>query len=93
MALTLLVHYKNDQDRLAKIMDKLLDKEVHQLFKSPHLSSYFSNKPDVQPHIAATEQPPPQPPTTSTPQQQPPTATSEQPTYHNLPPPAGKLYP
>ena len=34
LAITLLIHYKDDQEKLAKIMDKLLDKEVHQMFKN-----------------------------------------------------------
>lgn len=34
LALSLLVHYKDDQEKLNKIMDKLLDKEVHQMFKN-----------------------------------------------------------
>ena len=34
LVLTLLVHYKDDQQKLHKIMDKLLDKEVHQMFKT-----------------------------------------------------------
>lgn len=43
MALTLLTHYKDDQDRLARIMDKLLDKEVHQMYKAPSLPTYYVN--------------------------------------------------
>lgn len=43
MALTLLTHYKDDQDRLARIMDKLLDKEVHQMYKAPSLPTYYIN--------------------------------------------------
>ncbi|KAF0292792.1 Zinc finger SWIM domain-containing protein 8 [Amphibalanus amphitrite] len=45
LATLLLVHYKDDQERLAKIMDKLLDKEVHRMFKAPTLSSYYSTRP------------------------------------------------
>ncbi|GAB6028261.1 hypothetical protein CHUAL_002442 [Chamberlinius hualienensis] len=44
LALTLLVHYKDDQEKLAKIMDKLLDKEIHQMYKVPNLSAYYSSK-------------------------------------------------
>ncbi|XP_042239030.1 zinc finger SWIM domain-containing protein 8 homolog isoform X2 [Homarus americanus] len=43
LALTLLTHYKDDQDRLARIMDKLLDKEVHQMYKAPSLPTYYVN--------------------------------------------------
>ena len=32
LALALLVHYKDDQNKLNRIMDKLLDKDVHQLY-------------------------------------------------------------
>jgi hypothetical protein len=35
LALTLLLTYKDDQSRLVRIMDKLLDKETHVLFKTP----------------------------------------------------------
>ena len=45
LALTLLVTYKDDPDRLARVMDKLLDKDIHQLFKSPILSSYYTCQP------------------------------------------------
>lgn len=43
LALTLLTHYKDDQDKLARIMDKLLDKEVHQMYKAPSLPTYYVN--------------------------------------------------
>ncbi|XP_077534484.1 zinc finger SWIM domain-containing dorado isoform X3 [Haemaphysalis longicornis] len=42
LSITLLVFYKDDQEKLAKIMDRLLDKEVHQMYKSPPLSSFYS---------------------------------------------------
>ncbi|KAG1663561.1 Zinc finger SWIM domain-containing protein 8 [Nymphon striatum] len=35
LAITLLVHYKDDQEKLVQIMDKLLDKEVHCMFNKP----------------------------------------------------------
>jgi hypothetical protein len=35
LAITLLLSYKDDQTRLLKIMDKILDKEIHDLFKAP----------------------------------------------------------
>ena len=41
LALLLLVHYKDQPERLAKIMEKILDKEVHQLFKAPILPNYY----------------------------------------------------
>lgn len=43
LAISLLVHYKDDQEKLAKIMDKLLDKDVHQMYKAPPLSTYYSS--------------------------------------------------
>ncbi|KAK7073230.1 Zinc finger SWIM domain-containing protein 8 [Halocaridina rubra] len=49
LALTLLTHYKDDQDRLARIMDKLLDKEVHQMYKAPSLPTYYVNNAPSQP--------------------------------------------
>ncbi|EGI60930.1 Zinc finger SWIM domain-containing protein [Acromyrmex echinatior] len=45
LAITLLVHYKDDPVKLARIMDKLLDRDVHQLIKSPILSSYYTANP------------------------------------------------
>lgn len=52
LALTLLVHYKDDSEKLARIMDKLLDREVHQLIKAPLLASYYSSNP---PTISQTQ--------------------------------------
>jgi type II secretory pathway pseudopilin PulG len=46
LALLLLVHYKDDPERLAKIMEKLLDKDIHTLLKSgPILTSYYVQQP------------------------------------------------
>ncbi|XP_059469798.1 zinc finger SWIM domain-containing protein 8 homolog isoform X2 [Neocloeon triangulifer] len=45
LALTLLVQYKDCSDKLARIMDKLLDREVHQLMKVPLLPAYYSSNP------------------------------------------------
>ncbi|XP_059156480.1 zinc finger SWIM domain-containing protein 8-like isoform X2 [Physella acuta] len=42
LAISMLVHYKDDQIKLSKIMDKLLDKEVHQQYKAPSLINYLS---------------------------------------------------
>ncbi|KAK7003387.1 zinc finger SWIM domain-containing protein 8-like isoform X2 [Biomphalaria glabrata] len=42
LAISMLVHYKDDQVRLSRIMDKLLDKEVHQQYKAPSLINYLS---------------------------------------------------
>merc|ERR1719193_1729178 len=42
LTLTLLVNYKEDPDRLAKIMEKLLDKDIHQMCKTPMLSNYYN---------------------------------------------------
>ncbi|KAG8193595.1 hypothetical protein JTE90_000229 [Oedothorax gibbosus] len=43
LAITLLVTYKDDTEKLAKIMEKLLDKEVHQMYKAPASSVYYSS--------------------------------------------------
>ncbi|RWS16893.1 zinc finger SWIM domain-containing protein 8-like protein, partial [Dinothrombium tinctorium] len=43
LAITLLVHYKDDKEKLAKIMDKLLDKEVHQMYKNPSSGIYVAS--------------------------------------------------
>lgn len=45
LALSMLLHYKDDSDKLAKIMEKLLDREIHQLYKVPLPSAYYSNNP------------------------------------------------
>jgi len=45
LALTLLVTYKEDPHRLTRIMDKLLDRDIHQLLKSPILPSYYTCRP------------------------------------------------
>ena len=45
LALMLLVHYKDQPEKLAKIMDKLLDKDIHQLMKSPIQTSYYVQQP------------------------------------------------
>ncbi|KAJ9580171.1 hypothetical protein L9F63_004188, partial [Diploptera punctata] len=45
LAIALLVHYKDDPAKVARIMDKLLDREVHQLLKTPIVSSMYSSNP------------------------------------------------
>lgn len=45
LALSLLVHYKDHPERLAKVMEKLLDKEIHQLLKCPIQTSYYVQQP------------------------------------------------
>lgn len=47
LALTLLYYYKDEPHRIAKIMEKLLDRDIHTLIKSPLLPSYYSNNPPV----------------------------------------------
>lgn len=47
LAITLLVFYKDDCYKVARIMDRLLDREVHQLLKSPIISSYYSSNPPL----------------------------------------------
>ena len=70
LALNLLVTYKDDPERLARIMDKLLDKDIHQMFKTPILPSYYTcrggppsaNPPPVHPepvHAPPVAPPPP----------------------------------
>nr|XP_011443902.2 zinc finger SWIM domain-containing protein 8 [Crassostrea gigas] len=44
LAIAMLVHYKDDPIKLSKIMDRLLDKEVHQLYKAPSLVNYLGVK-------------------------------------------------
>ena len=47
LAIALLVHYKDDPGKVARIMDKLLDREVHQLLKTPIVSTMYSTKNQV----------------------------------------------
>lgn len=42
LAITLLVHYKDEPSKLARIMEKLLDREVHNLIKTPLCGWYYS---------------------------------------------------
>ena len=42
LTLSLLVTYKDDPERLAKIMDKLLDKDIHQMCKTPLLPNFYT---------------------------------------------------
>ena len=49
LAITLLLTYKDDQNRLLKIMDKILDKEIHVLFKSP-INPFQPNLKRIQHH-------------------------------------------
>lgn len=47
LAIVLLVFYKDYPSKIAKIMDKLLDREIHQLLKGPILGSYYSSNPPI----------------------------------------------
>ncbi|XP_076268553.1 zinc finger SWIM domain-containing dorado isoform X5 [Rhynchophorus ferrugineus] len=47
LAITLLTFYKDDCYKICRIMEKLLDREVHQLLKTPLLSSYYTNNPPI----------------------------------------------
>lgn len=47
LALTLLYYYKDEPRKIAKIMEKLLDREIHTLIKTPLLPSYYSTNPPV----------------------------------------------
>ncbi|GBP88135.1 Zinc finger SWIM domain-containing protein 8 [Eumeta japonica] len=47
LALTLLSFYKDDPVKLARIMNKLLDRDIHQLTKGPMVSMYYMNNPRV----------------------------------------------
>lgn len=42
LVLTLLLHYKDDPMKLTRIMEKLLDREVHNLIKTPLCGWYYS---------------------------------------------------
>ncbi|XP_058063345.1 zinc finger SWIM domain-containing protein 8 homolog [Anopheles bellator] len=45
LALTLLAYYKDEPRKICRIMEKLLDREIHVLIKTPLLPSYYSNNP------------------------------------------------
>lgn len=47
LALTLLSYYKDEPIKIARIMEKLLDRDIHVLLKSPILPAYYSNNPPV----------------------------------------------
>lgn len=42
LVLTLLMHYKDEPSKLTRIMEKLLDREVHNLIKTPLCGWYYS---------------------------------------------------
>ncbi|XP_076654799.1 zinc finger SWIM domain-containing dorado isoform X1 [Halictus rubicundus] len=44
LAITLLVHYKSEPTKVARIMKKLLDPDVHQLIKSPISPIYYYSR-------------------------------------------------
>lgn len=45
LALTLLSYYRDEQRKICRIMEKLLDREIHSLIRTPLLPSYYSNNP------------------------------------------------
>lgn len=47
LAIALLTFYKDDCWKMARIMDRLLDREIHQLIKTPIMSSYYSSNPPI----------------------------------------------
>lgn len=47
LAVTLLIHYKDQPPKIAHIMEKLLDRDVHQLTKGPLSSMYYTTHPPV----------------------------------------------
>ncbi|XP_026480061.1 zinc finger SWIM domain-containing protein 8-like [Ctenocephalides felis] len=56
LALVLLNHYKQEPNKIARIMDKLLDREIHQLIKTPILSSYYSSNPPIRSRLFSMRQ-------------------------------------
>lgn len=47
------MHYKDEPVKLARIMDKLLDRDVHQLIKAPIVSSYYSSNPHTKAQVCS----------------------------------------
>ncbi|XP_054168196.1 zinc finger SWIM domain-containing protein 8-like [Oppia nitens] len=76
LALTLLVHYKDDQQKLHKIMDKLLDKEVHQMYRNTAES--FGNTSNINTTTATATPTPTTTPSKSLPQEANNTSHSEE---------------
>ncbi|ESO89038.1 hypothetical protein LOTGIDRAFT_209983 [Lottia gigantea] len=54
LAMTMLLLYKDDQTRLSRIMDKILDKEIHQQYKAPSLVTYLVNRPSTSHTISSS---------------------------------------
>lgn len=52
LAIALLTFYKDNCWKVARIMDRLLDREVHQLLKTPIMSSYYSSNPPIKSHFS-----------------------------------------
>lgn len=55
LAIALIVHYKDDPGKVARIIDKLLDREVHQLLKTPIVSSMYSSNPSTKSQVIQFE--------------------------------------
>ena len=53
LAITMLVFYRHDCWKISRIMDKLLDRDVHQLTKVPIPSPYYSGHPPVRSHFTS----------------------------------------
>ncbi|KAJ8869333.1 hypothetical protein PR048_030908 [Dryococelus australis] len=47
LAIALLLYYKDEPSKIARIMEKLLDRDIHMLVKLPIQSSHYSTKPQA----------------------------------------------
>ena len=56
LALNLLTLYKDDQGRLIQILDKLLDRDIHVLFKNSNVNPFNVGSKKAQQNSAATQQ-------------------------------------
>jgi hypothetical protein len=56
LTLNLLTLYKDDQGRLIQILDKLLDRDIHVLFKNPNINPFNVGSKKVNQNSALTQQ-------------------------------------
>jgi hypothetical protein len=66
LALNLLTLYKDDQGRLIQILDKLLDRDIHVLFKNPNVNPFNVGTKKVNQALAVAQQASTNSPTLST---------------------------
>ena len=76
LAIAMLVQYKDDMSKLSKIMEKLLDKEVHQSFKAPSLADLLGSRSPMSQSSVPLPSPAAVPPSPASPYHQLPSGSS-----------------